>query len=157
MERIAKGAIILFQLIGVAIAQTPTGSIAGVVRDASGAAMEGSPVKVVNASMGLARTIATSATGDYNFPSLLAGEYEVRVEASGFHSAIRNALVDAGETTIADFNMAVGDLKESVTVDAAASGAYPFALPQSSSESGFAGARRDTGLSARDDGGGLDD
>jgi hypothetical protein len=36
MERIAKGALILFQLIGVAIALTLTGSIAGIVCDPSG-------------------------------------------------------------------------------------------------------------------------
>ena len=40
------------------------------------------------------------------------------VEASGFQRTVRQASVEAGETTTADFNLIVGDVKESVTVDA---------------------------------------
>ena len=58
-------------------------------------------------------------TGDYSFASLLPGEYEVSVEASGFQRTIRQATVEAGETTTADFNLSIGDVKDSVTVDGA--------------------------------------
>src|SRR6185369_1000771 len=64
-------------------------------------------------------TIATSTTGDYSFPSLPAGQYEVSIEASGFHRMVREASVEAGQTTATDFNLTIGDVKESVTVDAA--------------------------------------
>ena len=117
MERISKGALIFSQLIGFAIAQAPTGSVAGVVRDSSGAAMAAAHVKILSLSTGLARTIATSVTGDYGFPSLLAGEYELSVEASGFQRTVRRAAVEAGETTSADFKLTIGDVKDSVTVD----------------------------------------
>jgi Carboxypeptidase regulatory-like domain len=58
----------------------PTGSIAGVVRDFSGAPMAAVHVKILTTSTALARTIATSVTGDYSFPFLLAVEYEISVE-----------------------------------------------------------------------------
>src|ERR1041384_5751190 len=115
----AKSAALFFTVIAIATAQAPTGSIAGVVRDPLGAAMANSDVKILSMSTGLARTIATSTTGDYGFPSLPAGQYEVSVEASGFHRMVRKASVEAGQITTADFNLAIGDVKESVTVDAA--------------------------------------
>jgi hypothetical protein len=116
MERIGRGAIIFSQLIGFAIAQAPTGSIAGVIRDSSGAGIAAASVKVSSVSTGLARTIATSTTGDYSIPVLPAGQYEVSVEALGFQRAVRQATVEAGETTTTDFKLTVGDVKDSVTV-----------------------------------------
>jgi hypothetical protein len=62
-----KRAIVFFAWIGFATAQAPTGSIAGVVRDASGAAVPAAQVKLRNAATGLERTIATSGQGDYGF------------------------------------------------------------------------------------------
>ena len=60
-----------------------------------------------------------SAQGDFSFPALLAGEYEVSVEAPGFQRMVRQAVVEAGTTTTADFTLRVGDVKDSVTVDGA--------------------------------------
>lgn len=105
--------------IGFVAAQAPTGFIAGVVRDASGAAVPAAQVKLRSTSTGLARTMATSGQGDYSFPTLLAGEYEVSVEVPGFQRVIRQATVEAGLTTTTDFNLRVGDAKDSLTVDAA--------------------------------------
>ncbi len=117
--RTTKTALVFFTWIGCAAAQVPTGSIAGVVRDPSGAAVAGAQVKAANTATGLARTIATSEQGGYGIPALLAGEYEVSVEAAGFQRAVRRAAVEAGGTTSADFNLRVGDVKESVTVEGA--------------------------------------
>jgi hypothetical protein len=115
--RIGKAALLCLTWIGVARAQTPTGSIIGVVRDPSGAAVAAANVKVLSISTGLARTIATSATGDYGIPVLPAGQYEVSVEAPGFQRIVRQAAVEAGETTTTDFKLTLGDVKDSVTVD----------------------------------------
>jgi Carboxypeptidase regulatory-like domain len=80
------------------LAQTPTGTIAGVVRDPSGAAVGGAQVKLTSRVSGFARSIVTSEQGDYSFPALLAGEYEVSVAASGFQRMVRQAAVEAGTT-----------------------------------------------------------
>src|SRR6266849_9126549 len=101
------------------LAQAPTGTIAGVARDPSGAAVSGAQVKLTSLTAGAARTGVTSEQGDYSFPALLAGEYEVSVEAAGFQRTVRQAAVEAGTTTTADFALRVGDTKESVTVDGA--------------------------------------
>jgi hypothetical protein len=114
-----KKAVLLFALIGSAGAQVPTGTIAGVIRDPSGAPVATARVKVVNLATNLARTEAGSEQGDYSFPALLAGEYEVSVEAEPFPRMVRTASVEAGATTTADFALRLGDVKESVTVDSA--------------------------------------
>src|SRR5712691_2036383 len=101
------------------LAQAPTGAIAGIARDPAGAAVAGVHVRLTSRASGFARTAVTSEQGDYSFPALLAGEYEVSVEASGFQRMLRHAVLEAGTTTTTDFNLRVGDVTESVTVDSA--------------------------------------
>ena len=57
----------------------------------------------------------------YGFPGLLPGQYEVHAEAAGFQRIARAATVEAGTTTRADLVLRVGDLTDSVTVEAASS------------------------------------
>jgi hypothetical protein len=74
-------------------------------------------VKLTSQVDGLARTAVTSGQGDYSFPALLAGEYEVSIEASGFQRTVREVVVEAGTTTTTNFTLRVGEVTESVTVD----------------------------------------
>src|SRR5260370_32740284 len=104
---------------GGVLAQAPTGPIAGVAGGPSGAAVAGAHVKVTSQAAGFARTAVTSEQGDFSFPALQAGEYEVSVEASGFQRMVRQAAVEAGTTTTTDFALHVGEVTESVTVDGA--------------------------------------
>ena len=68
---------------------------------------------------GMVRTTASSTQGDYSFAALSAGEYEVSVEVQGFQRIIRRASADTGATTATDFTLRIGDVNESITVDAA--------------------------------------
>jgi hypothetical protein len=108
-----------FALIGCAGAQVPSGAIAGVVRDPAGTPVARARVKIVNLATNLVRAETSSEEGDYSFPSLMAGEYEVDVEADGFPHMVRKASVEAGATTTTDFALRLGDVTESVTVDGA--------------------------------------
>jgi hypothetical protein len=112
-----KITMLFLALSAVASAQAPTGSIAGAVRDPSGAAVSGAQLTVVNTATQIARTETTSEQGNYSFPALLPGDYELTVQADRFRTLNRAASVEAGATTIADFDLRLGDLKESVTVE----------------------------------------
>ena len=114
-----KNSVLFFAVVSIAGAQAPTGSIAGVVRDPSGAVVTGAHVEAVSVATGLARTEVTPEQGDYSFPALLAGDYENTIEAAGFQRLVRQAVVEAGATTTADFTLRVGDVTESITVDGA--------------------------------------
>ena len=56
-----KTAILLFALIGSIGAQVPTGTIAGVIVDPSGAPVPGARLKVVNLATNIARVMAIAA------------------------------------------------------------------------------------------------
>jgi len=100
-------------------AQAPTGIIAGVVRDPSGAVIIGAQVKLVSLATGLTRAVATSEQGVYSFPALLPGEYKVSAEVQGFRSIVQRAAVEAGATTTIDFALLIGAANDSITVDGA--------------------------------------
>jgi hypothetical protein len=110
---------ILLVAFALSTAQAPTGMIAGEVRDPARAVVAGARVKAMNVANGVLRTAVTSERGDYIFPSLFAGDYQLSVEVDGFQTAIRPTSVEAGSTTTADFDLRIGNVNESITVDAA--------------------------------------
>ena len=112
-----RSIILLIALAGMAPAQTSNGGIAGVVRDPSGAAVTGASLTAVSLATGLTRATTASAEGDYSFPALPPGEYQVRIQADRFPQVIRTALVEAGTTTNVDFDLRLGDVTESITVE----------------------------------------
>jgi Carboxypeptidase regulatory-like domain len=104
----------------VSVAQAPTGTIAGVVTDESGAVIPNATVVIHDKGTGADRTLNTGSDGSFSAPALNAGVYEVRVESKGFRTTVREATVEVGSTTTADIHMIVGQTNEVVTVEAAA-------------------------------------
>src|SRR6266566_4215588 len=74
-------------------AQTTSTSILGTVADSSGAVISGAKVRVLNIRTGIKREDVTSNKGDYNFPLLDVGEYEVSVEVAGFKAETQKSVV----------------------------------------------------------------
>lgn len=105
---------------GLALAQAPTGSIAGTITDESGGVIPNAAITVTNKDTGLTRTLGTGAAGVYNVASLPAGNYGIHVEAAGFQTRERIATVQTGSTTRVDFLMKVGTQKDVVMVAEAA-------------------------------------
>ncbi len=97
--------------------QATIGSIAGTVRDPSGAVVPGCSVVVKNADGSSEQTVTTDAVGRYQIDSLLSGRYSLQVQASGF-SAYKLDQVPVGGGNIAQINvnLQVGSISESVTV-----------------------------------------
>src|SRR5262249_56431808 len=67
-----------------AIAQTVTGSISGTVMDASGNAIAGATVRLINERTNDARVLMTNESGDFRFTAVLPGIYTFKVEKKGF-------------------------------------------------------------------------
>jgi hypothetical protein len=106
-------------------AQQPTGSITGIVRDASGAVIPGAGVSLTHQVTGVALQQTTSEAGMYGFVSLLPGTYQVKVEASGFKTAILDLLVEVGRITAGDISLEIGSPTERVNVEANAAAVSP--------------------------------
>src|SRR5579862_4264480 len=68
------------------------GSITGVVTDSSGGIVVNASVTVVNPLTNATRAATTNSIGNYAFPALLPGTYDVKVEAQGFQAEVRTAV-----------------------------------------------------------------
>ncbi len=110
------GFLLIMLAVGSVRAQTPSGTIAGVATDQTGAALVGARVDIVNRDTGQTRTLTTSADGVYNAAGLPSGVYRIAIEALGFKRLEREASVEAGTTTTVDLTLEIGEMTERVTV-----------------------------------------
>ena len=100
-------------------AQTITGRIDGRVTDSSGAVLPGATITIVNVGTGLTTTQVTDDNGTYTATNLPVGAYTVSAEIEGFRRAQRTGLqLSADGRLSADFTLGVGQLSESVQVQA---------------------------------------
>src|SRR6266699_535449 len=91
-------------------AQVSGGSLSGTVTDTSQAAIPNVQVTLINAATGVARTVATDATGLYTAPDLLPGSYELRAAAPGFTTQVRTGItVTVGASVVFNVVMQTGD------------------------------------------------
>ncbi len=108
---------VMFGLSCAAVGQQAT--IVGTVTDPSGAAVPNVTVTVTNVESGVAKTIQTNSAGQYVIPDLNIGHYSVKAEAAGFKAAEqKNVALQVGDRDRIDFQMQVGAVQETVTVEA---------------------------------------
>jgi len=108
---------LLLALSAIAVAQAPTGVISGTVIDQSGAVIPSATVTITQKGTSTVRSLTTNDQGLYSAAALLAGDYDIRIEAPGFKTLVRQATVAAGNTTTVDVQMALGQASDVVTVE----------------------------------------
>jgi Carboxypeptidase regulatory-like domain/TonB dependent receptor len=102
---------------GAALAQEATGSITGKVADPSGAAIVGASVTARDIDRGTIWPTTTNQEGVYNFSRLPIGRYEVKVQASGFQTALRTAFsLELNQTAKVDLTLTLGQISQQVEV-----------------------------------------
>ena len=96
-------------------------TIAGLVRDASGAVLPGVTVEAASpALIEKVRTAVTDGNGRYRIENLFPGDYTVTFSLAGFANVRREGLVVSGSAVIAvDADMKVGGVQETITVTGA--------------------------------------
>jgi len=99
----------------------PTGAIRGAVTDPDGLALPGVTVTVTSPALQGARTVVTSANGDFNIPFLPPGEYTVTFELQGFAVQKQTIGVAMAETQPMQTKLALATVTETVTVIGSAS------------------------------------
>ncbi|MBV9574079.1 MAG: carboxypeptidase regulatory-like domain-containing protein [Acidobacteriales bacterium] len=93
-------------------------SLTGTVTDASGAVLAGAKVTISSIERGLDRTVATNTGGEYLFPSLPIGSYDLSVTAPGFKSyKAKNVVLRVAQKARVDVALTVGGAVEQVTVE----------------------------------------
>lgn len=102
-------------------AQSERGSITGVVSDSTGAPIPSVPVRITNQATNNVEKVTTSTIGEYNAPNLAPGIYKIEIAAQGFRTFVEsNVNLTAGATVRADAQLQVGQISESVQVQAQA-------------------------------------
>jgi Carboxypeptidase regulatory-like domain/TonB dependent receptor-like, beta-barrel len=97
------------------------GEITGRVTDASSAAVPGATITLISVATNGIRTTVSTDSGDYTFPSVAPGFYNVKAEHQGFKTATSNNVeVQVQQTVRLDLALPVGQVTESVEVSALA-------------------------------------
>jgi hypothetical protein len=120
MSRHAFWAVgLVLSTVATMSAQQTNATLVGTVTDSSGSVIGDSSITVVNAGTNLRHETKTDSTGNYTIPFLPAGSYSVTAAKSGFRQAIaENVALAVGQTGRVDFQMEVGDVAQSVSVQA---------------------------------------
>jgi outer membrane receptor protein involved in Fe transport len=129
MSRIPGLALSWFRLFAFAVLATlvfcisltaqvsTTGKIAGVVTDASGAALATASITVKGPALMADRTSPAQGDGSYLFDLLPPGTYELITTARGFQTLRQTGIViNAGFTATVNSRLQVGQVQQTVTV-----------------------------------------
>jgi hypothetical protein len=123
-RRFVSVAFALLLGYGIVSAQSTTGTVVGTVKDASGAAVPGAVVKLLNTGTNAARSTMTSDTGSFQFPNLDSASYQLEIAAAGFEE-VRFAPFDLGarETRRVDADLKIATQSTTVDVESTAGAA----------------------------------
>jgi hypothetical protein len=100
-------------------AQSTTGSLQGSVSDEQQAVMPGATVTVRNVDTNATTVVPTDAQGRWRVPNLPVGNYEVKVELSGFATFVRSGIrLLLNQQAVVDVTMKTAALAETITVEA---------------------------------------
>ena len=107
---------VMFGWSFAAVGQQAT--IVGTVTDPAGAALPNVNITVINVESGAAKTIQTNNAGQYVVPDLNIGHYSVKAEVAGFKAAEqKDVALQVGDRDRVDFQMQIGEVQETVTVE----------------------------------------
>ena len=96
-------------------------TVVGTVTDQSNAIVPGAAIKLTNVATGVSQTTTANETGQYTFPTVTPGTYSVEVTKQGFRKAtVQNLLVDIARSYLVNVTMQVGEVAQSVIVEAGA-------------------------------------
>jgi hypothetical protein len=101
----------------VALAQFEAGSVAGTVKDDSGAVIPNAAVEVRNVATGVVRSVATSGGGQFDFVAVAPGQYSATAKLKGFRDHTLSFQLSVGQRLDLDMVLTIGEATEAVTVN----------------------------------------
>jgi hypothetical protein len=120
LRRVRCFCLCLIVLLGtVQLWADVTGSILGYVRDPSGAVLPNATVTAIQIATGYSRTVVSDAAGQYSMLALPPGRYRLTASVPSFQQGvIDNIDLNVNDALHFDFALRVGNVSESVSVDA---------------------------------------
>lgn len=102
----------------VCLAQSDTARLQGTVTDSQGNAVLGATVNVTSVETGRLSTATTNELGYYTVTALPPGNYRVDIAQKGFKKVSRTLELQVAQLGVADFQLQVGEVTETITVEA---------------------------------------
>jgi hypothetical protein len=118
---VVVGAVVVFVLLVVSVpvqGQTAsTSTVAGTIFDSSGGLVPKAKVGLLNTQTNAENTFTTGSDGQFTFPSVPPGIYNITVVAQGFRkAAIMGIKVEVGKSAAVNVTLEVGQMTEIVEV-----------------------------------------
>jgi iron complex outermembrane receptor protein len=110
--------LVVAGLLPSATAAQTTGSIGGLVQDASGGAIPGTTVSIVNDDTRATVEVISNERGLYEAATLGPGNYHVDVSLAGFETAVRRLVLEPGQTAKIDVTLVPSRFSQDVVVTA---------------------------------------
>ena len=122
MHLFRRLAVLSLSLItAAAFCQTFRGTLSGNVTDATGASIANVPVQLTNPATGAVLKFTTNSAGDFSFPELAVGKYNLSVSYPGFASKkIDDIDVAVSKVTNLRVQLEIG--KQDTVIDVVANG-----------------------------------
>ncbi len=112
---------VLVDAAAPAFAQTSNAEISGLITDASGAAVPGAKITIVNTATNVTTETESNPAGVYVAAQLIPGPYKVTITRDGFKGAEQtNVVLRTGDRLSLNFALEVGALTQQVTITAEA-------------------------------------
>ena len=112
---------LLVESMNVLSAQSTSASLKGRVTDPSKAVIAGAKIAGIKTSTDVEYDTTSNASGDYDLPDLSPGTYRLEIEKTGFKKLIKpDVILHVQDAAEIDFEMTVGSVTESITVEGGA-------------------------------------
>lgn len=99
------------------VSASPTGSIAGFVKDPSGAMISGARLTLINMSTNGREVAVSDSNGSFQFLQLAPAVYSLQVEAAGFKKEVLNdVVVEVDQITHLETTLQIGSTTETIEV-----------------------------------------
>ncbi len=119
LSRLCALACLLLSFISLTQAQAIKGSLLGTITDTSGAVASGATVTITETRTNISNNTTTNSDGNYFFANVKDGVYRVEATLKGFKKVVKdNVIVDVNTTVRADLALQIGDVSETVTIEA---------------------------------------
>jgi hypothetical protein len=113
--------VCLFLTASLSVAQSPNGTVSGIVLDPSGGLIVGANVLIINNATGVEYPGKANGEGYYVVPNIPPGTYRIQVSNTGFKTIIKPDIVIHVEDALAiNFTLPIGAASEIVTVEGGA-------------------------------------
>jgi Carboxypeptidase regulatory-like domain len=116
----ALSVVLLFLVASIGSAQVAgTGTIQGSITDPTGAVIPGAAITISNVSTNVKHTLSSDSAGEYVFPNIDPGTYNVTVAFPGFETYVKTGnVLEVGSNIAVNIALTVGSQDQKVEVKA---------------------------------------